>query len=194
MALTSLLQHPYATVLARLVLAIVLLAAGLHKLPDRRRFYFVVLTFDVLPRPLARIYASALPWFETAAGIMLLLGIATRLAGILAFLLLVSFTAAIVLNVTRGRTDIDCGCFGSKKRHGISRGKLVQNSVLLALAAIVAVSDSHQLALAGLLPSTVLDGPQVRALDSLFLMVVVSVITFLGLPLVRRLSLSWRAG
>jgi hypothetical protein len=48
--------------------------------------------------------------------------------------LLVLFAGAIAVNVMRGRTDIDCGCFRSALRQNLSWWLVLRNAVLLVLA------------------------------------------------------------
>jgi hypothetical protein len=47
---------------------------------------------------------------------------------------LFTFGAAMGINLYRGRTMIDCGCFGSKLKSGLSRWMVVRNSVLALCA------------------------------------------------------------
>jgi hypothetical protein len=46
------------------------------------------------------------------------------------------FTGAIAINLARGRTDIDCGCFGPALRQRLSWWLLLRNGALFALLAI----------------------------------------------------------
>jgi uncharacterized membrane protein YphA (DoxX/SURF4 family) len=171
--------------LARWTLAAVFLTAAMSKLPDQRRFTFVVLAYRVLPRHLAQLYATALPWTEAVVGMMLLLGVGTRIGAALSGVLLLSFTTAMALNVARGRTNMDCGCLGVRHRQKIGSKVLVRNIVLLLLCVEVVLFAGTYLALDGQLSAAVAHGWPTLAIPAFLIAVVVSTVLLLGLPFVR---------
>lgn len=114
----SLLQHFFALLMSRLLLAGVFLLSARGKLGDRRGFVQLVVAYRILPLPLARLYGRLLPWLEAALGLWLLLGVAAHWAGALAALLLVSFACAVGINLLRGRRHLACGCFGGRETLG----------------------------------------------------------------------------
>ena len=67
--------------------------------------------YELLPNSLASFFGYILPWFEVGLGMLLILGVATRISGLLGALLMVLFIGAISSAWARGLT-IDCGCFG----------------------------------------------------------------------------------
>ncbi|BCJ58231.1 MauE/DoxX family redox-associated membrane protein [Micromonospora endophytica] len=96
----------------RLGLAAVWLYAGATKVGDLAAAGRSVHAYQVLPYEVATAVGAALPFVELALGVLLLLGLATRLvAGVSAALLLV-FIAGIASAWSRGLA-IDCGCFGT---------------------------------------------------------------------------------
>jgi uncharacterized membrane protein YphA (DoxX/SURF4 family) len=60
---------------------------------------------------LATIVGWGLPFAEIALGVLLLVGIATRLVALASAVLLLVFVAAVISAAARG-LSIDCGCFG----------------------------------------------------------------------------------
>lgn len=97
--------------LARLGLAAVWLISGGIKLSDTGQTFLAVQAYDVLPQAFVRPVATALPLVEIVLGLLVLLGLWTRLAGVASALLLVLFIAGVAQSWARGLT-IDCGCFG----------------------------------------------------------------------------------
>lgn len=95
----------------RLVLAGVLGAAGLLKLPDPESSVRAVRAYELLPEAVVPAVGYGLPVLEVALAVMLLLGVGTRLAALLSGALLVAFVGGIAAAWARGLT-IDCGCFG----------------------------------------------------------------------------------
>ncbi|WP_432534522.1 MauE/DoxX family redox-associated membrane protein [Kineococcus arenarius] len=91
---------------------LVLVLAGTPKLLAPRAFSRVVRGFRVLPGALARPVARLVPVAEVLAGTALVAGVATPAAAVAATVLFAAFTAGLVVNLARGRRDIDCGCFG----------------------------------------------------------------------------------
>lgn len=100
-----------AGLLARFGLAAVWLFAGIPKALDPRETTVAVRAYQVLPDGLVPVVAGVLPFLEIALALLLILGLATRLAAVLSVALLVIFIAGVVQAAARGLT-IDCGCFG----------------------------------------------------------------------------------
>ena len=96
---------------ARLVLGGVLVWAGAVKLPDLRESVLAVQAYKILPFDVATVVGYALPIAEVALGLLLILGLFTRAAGVLGALLMVAFVIGIAPAWARG-LSIDCGCFG----------------------------------------------------------------------------------
>ena len=96
---------------ARLVLGAVFLVAGAVKVIDPQSSVAAVRAYRLLPSPLATIVGWGLPFAEIALGVLLLVGIATRLVALASAVLLLVFVAAVISAAARG-LSIDCGCFG----------------------------------------------------------------------------------
>jgi hypothetical protein len=115
-------------------LAMLFVASTAHKLAALGEWPGVVRNYRVLPE------ALALP----AAGMLLIAGALTattlfwpatrRLGACAAAVQLILFAAAMAINLRRGRSSIDCGCFGSRLRQGISAWMVVRNLALALLA------------------------------------------------------------
>lgn len=139
----ELVANPAALLAIRVFLALVFATAALSKLGHAEEFHGVVRNFRILPDRASRVTALALPVVELAVAAGLLIGATAVPAALAAAALLAVFGAAIAVNVLRGRTWIDCGCF---------RGGLKQQ-VGWALVARNAVMAGAALAVAGLAPA-----------------------------------------
>ena len=104
--------RPWLGIAARLGLAAVWLVAGASKVSDLAASGRAVNAYQVLPYDVATVIGAALPFVELALGVLLLLGLATRLVAGVSAALLVVFIAGIASAWARGLA-IDCGCFGS---------------------------------------------------------------------------------
>ena len=96
---------------ARLGLAAVFLVSGILKAIDPDTTYVAVRAYDVLPKAGVALVAAVLPWLEIVLGLVLLAGLATRVAAALGAGLLLLFVAGVTQAWARG-LSIDCGCFG----------------------------------------------------------------------------------
>jgi uncharacterized membrane protein YphA (DoxX/SURF4 family) len=96
---------------ARLVLGTVFLVAGGLKVTTPESLAKATQAYQVLPHDLAAYVGYALPTIEVILGLLLLLGLFTRISAVLTSLMLVAFIAGIAQAWARGLT-IDCGCFG----------------------------------------------------------------------------------
>lgn len=123
---------------ARLLLAVVLLWAGLSKVGDRQSSILAVDAYDVLPEGLVEPVAILLPWLEIALGVLLLLGLFVRAAAIGTALLMLMFIAGMAQAKARG-LSIDCGCFGGGGQgQGVTWWDLLRDIGLLAAAVYLA--------------------------------------------------------
>ncbi|WP_428961640.1 MauE/DoxX family redox-associated membrane protein [Micromonospora fluostatini] len=104
--------RPWLGLAARLGLAAVWLLAGASKVGDLAASGRAVNAYQILPYDVAVVVGAALPLVELALGVLLLLGLATRLVAGVSTALLVVFVAGIVSAWSRGLA-IDCGCFGT---------------------------------------------------------------------------------
>lgn len=104
--------QPWLGTAVRLGLAGVWLVAGATKVGDLAASGRAVNAYQVMPYPAAQVVGAALPFVELALGMLLLVGLGTRLAAGFSAGLLVVFIAGIVSAWSRGLA-IDCGCFGS---------------------------------------------------------------------------------
>ena len=97
--------------LARLGLGVVWLLSGIPKAANPRDTIVAVRAYDLLPRSLVEPVAGILPFLEIALGLLLIVGLATRLVAVLSAVVLIVFIGAVISAAARG-LSIDCGCFG----------------------------------------------------------------------------------
>ena len=87
------------------------LVSGAVKASDLNQTYIAVQAYDLLPGGVSSVVAGALPFLELALGVLLLVGLGTRIAAVVSAVVLVAFVGAVAQSWARGLT-IDCGCFG----------------------------------------------------------------------------------
>jgi hypothetical protein len=117
----------------RLALALLFSAAAWHKLVDRGRFEGTLRAYALLPVRTTRLLSSAIPVVEVTI-VIALLAPASHLGGIAAASLLLVYTAAIGINLARGRRSIDCGCFTNSSTTPLSNALVARNAALIAAA------------------------------------------------------------
>ena len=125
--------------LTRCVLAAVLITSGVAKLFDRQGSADAARAFG-LPASFVRPVASLLPLVESAIGMGLLVDRSARVASAAAGGLLVTFSAAIAVNLAQGRHP-DCHCFGTLHSAPVGAAALARNLVLATGAVAVAVAS-----------------------------------------------------
>ena len=130
-----------------IALSWLMLAAGAAKLRHRSEHVRVVEAYALLPAGAGRWVAPLLCALECAAGAgVWLAGTRTR-AALLMLVLLALYTAAVAINLARGRRDIDCGCAGAAARVPLGGAVLARNAALI-LAALAVCARPAALALA----------------------------------------------
>jgi len=103
--------QPWITLISRLILGGVLLAAGGLKIGNLQKSAMAVRAYEMLPVALANFLGYVLPWIEIGIGLLLIVGAAVRISGLLGALTMFAFIIAISQAWARG-LSIDCGCFG----------------------------------------------------------------------------------
>jgi uncharacterized membrane protein YphA (DoxX/SURF4 family) len=130
---------PWLGLAARLLVGGVFVWAGAVKLPEPARSVEAVRAYQALPGTWAGPVGQLLPVVEVVVGAMLVLGLLTRAAAVVAAALLVVFVAGIASVWVRG-INIDCGCFGGGgyDAHGSDRYPWeIARDVGLLLAAVL---------------------------------------------------------
>ena len=99
------------SLLARLGLSAVFLISGYLKAADIKQTVIAVRAYRLLPEVLVEPMAIGLPLFELVLGVLLLIGLFTRIAAFFSAIVMIAFIGAIASAWARG-FSIDCGCFG----------------------------------------------------------------------------------
>lgn len=119
-------------------IALVLAAGAWPKLADLDGFAFSVERYRLLPPAGARAVGYVLPFVEAIAAALLIVPASRGAGAWLAAALLALVTGAVLVNLLRGRIDIDCGCGGAGHRQQLSWWLVVRNTALLAGCALAA--------------------------------------------------------
>jgi peroxiredoxin/uncharacterized membrane protein YphA (DoxX/SURF4 family) len=124
-------------VVARLLLAVVFVIAGLAKLIDRSGSRQALIDFGI-PVRFAPQLGILLPLGELVIALALLPMATARWGALAAFALVALFTAAILLALARGNAPA-CRCFGQISATPVGAHTVVRNVVLLGLSAFVLI-------------------------------------------------------
>jgi uncharacterized membrane protein YphA (DoxX/SURF4 family) len=143
--------RPWLGTFVRLGLATVWLIAGGAKIGDLAESGRAVAAFRMMPVEMARFVGAALPFIELALGVLLVVGLATRLAAGISAALLTVYIAGIVGAWARG-LQIDCGCFGGGGQLGAGQSPnyapdIARDLGFLLLAAVLLVWPRTRLSL-----------------------------------------------
>ena len=154
---TSFALDPTLPHMCAALLAMVFLAGAWQKLRDMAALAMAIEQYRLLPATVAPAAAWSLLALELAAG-ALMLPLATReLGAMLAAAVLLGVSAAVAINLLRGRRSIDCGCGGPQSGQQLSWGLVLRNA-LLGLAAVVVAATPSARALVWLDGLTVIAG------------------------------------
>jgi uncharacterized membrane protein YphA (DoxX/SURF4 family)/thiol-disulfide isomerase/thioredoxin len=131
-----------ALLILRLLLAVVFATAAVGKLMDLGGSRRAMEDFG-LPRRLAAIGGTLLPFLELGIAAALVVTPAARAGAVVALVLLLGFVAGIARLMRRGAAP-DCHCFGQLHSEPVGRETLVRNVVLAAMSAVVAAGGAGQ--------------------------------------------------
>jgi hypothetical protein len=131
---------------ARLTVGGVFLVSAIGKLLDKAGTAASMARYPFLPRGSGKLISNYFPFVELTVGLLLVLGIFTRLAAVGAVVLFLLFTSLIAYDL-RYNKNISCHCFGRFTEEKLTPMAVVRNVVLMALAALLIVSFDGWLAL-----------------------------------------------
>ena len=151
--ISTIINHPYTTLLTRVILGSVFLISGIGKLLDHAKFINVVINYQIISPSLSRLYGLLLPYAELIVAVMIIFGIYVDEGAFVALLMLISFIIAISVNLARGRKNLDCGCFGNFIERKLGIHTLLDDFALLTLSFMLLISRSRFLALDSIITS-----------------------------------------
>lgn len=127
--------------MCRLGMAAILAQSAWHALRDPARHEAAMAGYKLLPPASLPIAAIVFRLLTACAAVLLPWPATAHAASALGMILMALFTAAIMFNLQRGRTNINCGCGGAEGQH-ISHGLVVRNIVLMALLAVSLIAPA----------------------------------------------------
>jgi peroxiredoxin/uncharacterized membrane protein YphA (DoxX/SURF4 family) len=158
----------------RLVLAGVFVTAAVLKVKDGRGFQRAVRDLGI-PAALSGAVARGVPLVELVIGVALVPAASAQVAAICAVLLLLAFSAVILMNLARGRRP-DCRCFGQLHPSPVGARSLLRNAALSAIAILVAWPGRELLQVSALPAEAGLSGLATAAVVAIVSLVVLVVL------------------
>jgi hypothetical protein len=131
---------PAIVAVARAAGAMIFAGSAAMKFAAPIEFRAAVENYRIVPESIAGLAAWVVPVLELAGAVGLVFSVSRASAAFLLLGLLAIFTGAIMLNLARGRREIDCGCFGPMMRQRLSGWLVVRN---IALAMMVATASAN---------------------------------------------------
>lgn len=133
---------PWLGLLARLLVGGVWLVAGWAKVSDPAASVRAVRAYQILPEAVVPAIGHGLPALEICIGLLLVVGLAQRLAAAVSLLLFVAFIIGISAAWARG-LQIECGCFGGGGASGTNAAdkypwEIARDVGLLAVSLLLA--------------------------------------------------------
>lgn len=137
----------------RVLLGVIFLDTGSSKVLHIRQFQKGIRAYQLIPPtwdrfiPLLSILSFSFAIIELAIGVTLLSNFLVHLLSLLAIILLLLFSVAIVVNLIRGHKNLLCNCGGILGRHYISWGLIARNFLFCGGFAFLVVfpSDNYNL-------------------------------------------------
>lgn len=102
----------------RIIFGLLFVYSAIVKIIDPAAFGKVIIMYDIIPSAIVPYIAIVLPYVELLTGLFLAAGFRIKAVSLITMAMMVVFSVAIAINVTRGR-NFDCGCF-ELGRFGIS--------------------------------------------------------------------------
>ena len=119
--------------IVRIVLGFLLLYSGFAKIPDLKGFRIIVLSYGILPKSFAKLFAFFLPFVDLVAGAGLFLNLYPPWFALLFLVLLVVSTIGILILLAKKKKMENCGCFGTAVKIPIGKAKVAENTFWIVL-------------------------------------------------------------
>jgi len=158
-----LMIDPAVGLVAALAVCLLFAQSSLHKWRHVAEFRGVLAAYRIVPKPLILSFAILVLLGETAIAVLVLHPTTRPAALCAAATVLGLYALAILINLRRGRRDLDCGCTGPGERRPIAAWIVHRNFAIAALCVGASLPWSHR-ALAPLDAITILGGLWVTAL------------------------------
>lgn len=136
--------HTSLSLLSRLILAVVFIAAAWPKLWDPQSFLEAISNYRVVPEMYLPYMAVILPSLEILVGLCLLIGINVRAAALLCLAMLSLFIMGMIQAMVR-KIDLDCGCFGEQTPVQVSSLSVLRNIALSVPAIYLIWINPHNM-------------------------------------------------
>ncbi len=135
---------PLFAAVALVLLLAVFAGALLHKLRDTAAFAQALDGYQLLPAWALRPATFVLALVELAAVALAVWPASRQLGATVLLVLLLLYTAAIAINLIRGRTSFDCGCGWGGASDGVSRisAWLIYRNLFVMLAAMIVLAPA----------------------------------------------------
>ena len=102
----------YSVPVLRILIGLAFFVSGLLKVIDLKAFQRIVISLGLLNGPLPLLASIIIPVLELILGIMLVIGVFTRIAAIHLNVVIIIFSW-VTFYVLENRPDLLCGCFGT---------------------------------------------------------------------------------
>lgn len=144
---------PLALWILALCFSMLFVMAGLHKAANKVQFRANLTAYRILPDWAIPLLTAAIPLFEIFLGLAWISGLFLNIVALLSASLLAIYTAAIGINLIRGRSYIDCGCgLSSSASRGtsgdiqqLSSALLVRNGLLISATLLASLPSNDRL-------------------------------------------------
>ncbi len=105
------LVQPWLSLVVRLSMAGILIAAAVPKMTNPDESVIAVRAYRLVPDSLEAFVGVSLPYFELVLALVLIAGVFSRWSGIAWLVMMAGFTGGVIWAWSKGY-NIDCGCFG----------------------------------------------------------------------------------
>lgn len=136
----KLLENPYISLIARLVVGCIFIYAAIGKIDNPEQFAKEISNYRMTLPWMVNMMAIILPWLEFVMAIFIITGIRLRANAIISSGLLLIFIFAVLSAMFRN-LDINCGCF-AKSITKVGWPKVLENVGLLLASVYVIINPN----------------------------------------------------
>jgi len=141
----KLLNNPYLSLAARLLVGVVFIYAAVGKIANPFLFAKEISNYGIMIDQSVNLMALTLPWIELIIAIFIILGIRLKASAVISTFLYIVFIIAIGIAIIKG-LDINCGCF-AKSASKVGFTRLLEDLGLLIVSIYIVIYPIEKLTL-----------------------------------------------
>lgn len=127
----------------KIIISLIFISSAVSKIFNFTEHIIVIRKYNIIPNHLVKLFAYLEIMIELSASVLLLFSSYVYVSSMAIILLLMVYTFALTINLTRGNTDLSCGCSGVLGNHAITWWLPIRNIFMIVTLVMIIAADQQ---------------------------------------------------